>query len=69
LGFWPILIVSGILATIFGGISIHKRLKYPDKYKGLGWSITSLVFGILEFTWLLVFIVLIMFFWSRDGFI
>jgi hypothetical protein len=36
-----------ILGIIFGAVSIHKIRRYPEKYKGKGLAITSLILGIV----------------------
>lgn len=39
--------VMCLLAIIFGGISLGKITRNPDKFKGKGFAITALVMGIL----------------------
>ncbi len=38
----------GLVATIFGAISLSKIIRNPAKYKGIGFAIASLVLGIID---------------------
>lgn len=47
-GLFVLGIVLGIISIIFGAISLGKISKQPEKYKGKGFAITSLILGILD---------------------
>jgi hypothetical protein len=49
----------GIVATTFGAISLSKINKNPDKYTGRGFSIASLVLGIIDIAAVVLILLLI----------
>ena len=49
----------GIVGIVFGGISLGKINKNPDKYKGKGFAIGSLVIGIIDIIGVLLLLALI----------
>lgn len=55
--------VGGLLAIIFGGISLNRIRKEPHKYKGRGFAIASLILGILQITVITALAVILVFFW------
>jgi len=50
----------GIIATVFGAISLAKYNKNPGKYRGKGFAITSLVVGIVDIAWVLILVAAIL---------
>lgn len=55
--------VGGLLAIIFGGISLNRIRKEPHKYKGRGFAIASLILGILQITVITALAAIVIFFW------
>jgi ribose 5-phosphate isomerase RpiB len=47
--FFVLGIILATLAIVFGAISLHRFSKYPDRYKGKGFAIASLVIGAVAF--------------------
>jgi hypothetical protein len=52
-------ILFGLIAIIFGAISLGKINKNPDKFKGKGFAITSLILGIIDVAAFLILLALI----------
>ncbi|MFH0841635.1 MAG: DUF4190 domain-containing protein [Bacteroidota bacterium] len=46
--------IFGTVAIVFGAISLGKILKYPDRFRGLGFAIASLVIGVVDIIWVLI---------------
>jgi len=51
-------ILFGLIAIIFGAISLGKINKNPDKFKGKGFAITSLILGIIDVVAVLILLAL-----------
>lgn len=52
-------ILFGLIAIIFGAISLGKINKNPDRFKGKGFAITSLILGIIDVVGFLIVLALI----------
>ncbi len=46
--------IFGVVAIVFGAISLGKILKHPDRYKGLGFAIAALIIGVVDIVWVLI---------------
>ncbi len=54
---FSVLLIPGVLAIVFGAISLSQSKKNPEKYTGRGMAIAGLVLGLVSLAILLLFVV------------
>lgn len=53
-------ILFGLVAIIFGSISLSKIAKNPEKFKGKGYGITAIIVGIIDVLFFIILIALLL---------